>query len=107
LTKILTKELGYCERVSVIFSVQNLADYFDLFFRRRARISARHVVNNRSCCNPGLPDGIFSDQKIAISVNFGDALQWNMLVYFMDIWSISYPFDIIYGHLVHFVGHLV
>jgi hypothetical protein len=31
---------------------------------------------------------------------FWRVLQWKMLVYFMDIWSILRPFDIFYGHLV-------
>jgi hypothetical protein len=30
-------------------------------------------------------------------------LQWNMFVYFIDIWSIILPFDIFYGHLVYCV----
>jgi hypothetical protein len=34
---------------------------------------------------------------------FWRALQWKMLVYFMDIWSILRPFDILYGRLVYFV----
>jgi hypothetical protein len=31
------------------------------------------------------------------------ALQWNMLVYFIAIWSILWPLDIVYCRLVHFV----
>jgi hypothetical protein len=30
-------------------------------------------------------------------------LQWKMLVYFMDIWSILSPLDIFYGHMVYMV----
>jgi hypothetical protein len=33
---------------------------------------------------PGLPDGLFSNQKS----KFWRALQWKMLVFFMDTWSI-------------------
>jgi hypothetical protein len=39
---------------------------------------------------PGLPDGIFSDQKVKIWRVF----QWKMLVYFMAIWSILWPFGL-------------
>jgi hypothetical protein len=42
--------------------------------------------------------------KIPIWVHiFWRALEWKMLVYFMAISNISQPFDISYGHLVHFV----
>jgi hypothetical protein len=34
---------------------------------------------------------------------FWRALQWNMLVYFMDIWTIFRPFNVFYGHLAYFV----
>jgi hypothetical protein len=34
---------------------------------------------------------------------FWMVLQWKMLVYFMDTWSILRPFVIFYGHLVEFV----
>jgi hypothetical protein len=50
---------------------------------------------------PGLPDGLFSCQKIPIWVNFGGP--WNgkkMLVYFMTIMNILWPFGIIYGRLL-------
>jgi hypothetical protein len=30
-------------------------------------------------------------------------LQWNMLVYFMNIWTLLKPFDTFYGRLVYFV----
>jgi hypothetical protein len=33
---------------------------------------------------------------------FWRVLQWKMLVYFTDIWSILRSFVIFYGHLVHF-----
>jgi hypothetical protein len=35
--------------------------------------------------------------------NFWRALQWKMLVYPMDIWSILRPFGIFRGNLVYFV----
>jgi hypothetical protein len=35
--------------------------------------------------------------------NFWRVLQWKMLVYFMDTWSILRSFVIFYGHLVEFV----
>jgi hypothetical protein len=49
-----------------------------------------------------MPDGIFSDQSCNLG-KFGRALQWKMLVYFMNIWSILRPFDKFYGYLVYFV----
>jgi hypothetical protein len=36
----------------------------------------------------GLPDGIFSNQKNQILINFYRALQLKMLEYIFDIWSI-------------------
>jgi hypothetical protein len=36
-------------------------------------------------------------------VKFWRALQWKKLVNFMDIWSISWPFYIVYGNLANFV----
>jgi hypothetical protein len=50
---------------------------------------------------PGLPDGIFSNQKPNLG-NFWRVLQWTMLAYFMDIWSILQPFGTLNGHLVYF-----
>jgi hypothetical protein len=35
--------------------------------------------------------------------NFWWVLQWKILVYFMTIWSILQPFEILYGYLVYFV----
>jgi hypothetical protein len=32
---------------------------------------------------------------------FWKVLLWKMVVYFTDIWSILWPFDICYGRLVH------
>jgi hypothetical protein len=33
---------------------------------------------------------------------FWTVLQWKMIVYFMDTWSILRSFDVFYGHLVYF-----
>jgi hypothetical protein len=42
--------------------------------------------------------------KIPIRVNFGGPnIDWKMLIYFMAIWNILWPFVIFYDHLVHFV----
>jgi hypothetical protein len=43
----------------------------------------------------GLPDVLFSSQKLTIWVNFWRVLKWKMLVNFMAIWSIVRPFGII------------
>jgi hypothetical protein len=44
----------------------------------------------------GLPDGLFSNQNSQIWVNFG----WEMLVYFITVRNILWPFGLIYGRLV-------
>jgi hypothetical protein len=59
----------------------------------------RHVI-----CGPGLPDDIFSNKKS----HFGQTLEglemesmgifYGHLVYFMAIWSISWPFGMFYCH---------
>jgi hypothetical protein len=33
---------------------------------------------------------------------FGRVLQWKMLIHFMVIWYILFPFSMVYGHLVDF-----
>jgi hypothetical protein len=48
---------------------------------------------------PGLPDGIFSNQKSQFD-KFWRALEWKRLVHSMDIRNILRPFDTCYGHLV-------
>jgi hypothetical protein len=45
---------------------------------------------------PGLPDGLFSNQKSQFGSNWR-VLHWRMLVYFMYTWS----FVIFYGHFVY------
>jgi hypothetical protein len=51
----------------------------------------------------GLPDGIVSNQKNPIRVNFGEFCKWKVSVFVMAIWSILHQIDIFYGHLVYFV----
>jgi hypothetical protein len=41
--------------------------------------------------------------KIPILVIFWRVLQWKISAYFMTIWSILLPLEILNGHLVHFV----
>jgi hypothetical protein len=48
----------------------------------------------------GLPDGIFSNKKILIWINFGGPWNEKKLLYSMAIWNILRPFGIFYGHLV-------
>jgi hypothetical protein len=43
----------------------------------------------------GLPNGIFSNKKIPIWVNFGRFLQWKMLVYLMVSCSNVRPYGIV------------
>jgi hypothetical protein len=45
----------------------------------------------------GLPDGLFSNQKSQILVNFGGPLNGKL-------WYIFWPFGIFYGHLEYFMG---
>jgi hypothetical protein len=49
-----------------------------------------------------LPDGLFSNQKIPIWVNF---VVWKMFIYFMAIWNMFFlwTLGIFYEYLVHFV----
>jgi hypothetical protein len=48
----------------------------------------------------GLPDGIFSNQKNPIWVNFGGLGNGKC-------WNVLHTRGIYYGHLVYFIGHLV
>jgi hypothetical protein len=57
-----------------------------------------------SCTSTGLPDGLFSNQKIPIWVGtFWRALVYEMRIYFMAVWNILRTFGIFYDNLVHFV----
>jgi hypothetical protein len=50
-----------------------------------------------------MPDGLFSNQKSKIWVNFGGPyVDWKMLIYFMAIWNILWPFGTFCVHSVHF-----
>jgi hypothetical protein len=57
---------------------------------------------------PGLPDGLFSNQKSQIWVNFGGSLNgkcwyiFDHLEYFLTIWYNLWPFGIVCGHLLYF-----
>jgi hypothetical protein len=52
---------------------------------------------------PGLPDGLFSNQKTNNLGKFWRALDWKMFIYFLAICNMLRMFGIIYDHLVHFV----
>jgi hypothetical protein len=56
---------------------------------------------------PGLPGGLFSNQKSQICPNFGGPLNvgifYDHLEYFMAIWYNLRPFGTIYGRLVWFL----
>jgi hypothetical protein len=45
---------------------------------------------------------VYFKTKNPIPSEFWRVLQLNMLVYFINIWSIFRPFGIFYGHLVYF-----
>jgi hypothetical protein len=46
---------------------------------------------------------VYCQTKNSSLDTFWRVLQWKMLMYFKDIWSILLPFDIFYDHLVYFV----
>jgi hypothetical protein len=50
---------------------------------------------------PGLPDGLFSYKNTNLGI-FWRVLRWQMLVYFMTIWYILWPFGIVCVHLINF-----
>jgi hypothetical protein len=55
-----------------------------------------------------LPNGLFSNQKFRLGKSLhGRAVQWKMLVYFMDIWSILLPFNIFLWTFGIFCGNFV
>jgi hypothetical protein len=66
------------------------------------------MIFNWTACSPGLPDGLFSCQKIPIWVNFGGSLNgkcwyiYDHLEYFTAIWYILLPCGIICVHLVYY-----
>jgi hypothetical protein len=64
-------------------------------FRHFLHVNKQEV----SCRTPGLPDGIFSNQKS----KFWSVLLSKVLMYFMDIWSILLSIVTFYGHLVYLV----
>jgi hypothetical protein len=46
---------------------------------------------------------VYFQTKNTILDKFWSALDWKMLIYFMDVWNILRTFGIFYDHLVHFV----
>jgi hypothetical protein len=60
------------------------------------------TFKNLDKVNPGLPDGMFSNQKSHIG-KILEGLAIEDVGIFMTIWNILWPFDIIYGRLVQFV----
>jgi hypothetical protein len=50
-------------------------------------------------CDSGLPDGLFSNQKIPIWICVGGLGMENVSI-FVTIWNILRPFGIFYGNLV-------
>jgi hypothetical protein len=47
----------------------------------------------------GWPDGLFQTKNPNLG-NFGRALEWKMLVYFMTVGNVLRPFGLTYGRLV-------
>jgi hypothetical protein len=60
------------------------------------------LVRGEHDLTSGLPDGLFSNQKIQFG-KFWRALEWKMLIYFMDISNILLTFGIFSDNLVQFV----
>jgi hypothetical protein len=75
-------------------------------FHNASLLSAQTLLTSHT--KPGLPDGLFSNQKYQIWVNFGVTCNGSS-------WTILRPFGIFYCHLVYigavwfgiFCGHLV
>jgi hypothetical protein len=61
----------------------------------------RKAINSQSLA-AGLPDDVFKNQKNNLG-KFWRFLQQKIMVYFMAIWYILWPFGIFYGHLVYFM----
>jgi hypothetical protein len=71
---------------------QDLQGYRDLFLKSSVQELAK----------PGLGVArwfVFQTKNPNLG-KFWRVLQWKMVVYFIDTWSISWPFVIFYGHLV-------
>jgi hypothetical protein len=66
--------------------------------RKRCCMISSHM------CQPGLPDGFFSNTKVPIWVNFGGPeIEKCCYMYIMAVRNILQSFGIFYDHLVHFV----
>jgi hypothetical protein len=98
-----TTTLFYCEKtlypnttpalyVVVNFEVVGLAPDFNWFRKWSAQKSGSFTIS----VTARVARWFGFKPKIQIWVN----LQWKMLVYFMDTWSILQSFVIFYGHLV-------
>jgi hypothetical protein len=61
-----------------------------------------HAVKLTACKHQGCQMVYFQTKNRTLG-QFWRALQWKTIVYFVDIWSILRPFDILFGHLVYFV----
>jgi hypothetical protein len=57
-----------------------------LFFSEKKNLSELCHITAADTIGPGLPDGLFSNQKNNLG-KFWRMLRWKMLVYFMAIWS--------------------
>jgi hypothetical protein len=71
--------------------------FFQDFYGSSATVLLRKITGKKS--NQGCQMVCFQT-KNPNSGKFWNVLQWKMLVYFMETWSILRSFAIFYGHLV-------
>jgi hypothetical protein len=57
---------------------------------------AQYLVTVNAYDQPGLPDGIFSNKNPNLG-KFWRAFEWKMIVYYVPIWILLWPFGV-YGH---------
>jgi hypothetical protein len=78
---------------------------FGFCFNKRGclkSLCAQLQKNQSASSEAGLPDGILSDQKIPVWVNFGGSCNEDVGILNGHLVDLT-PFDIFYGHLVYCV----
>jgi hypothetical protein len=91
----------HCSRVGFLLNVN---DGGAKFWRQNLRVQTKDSKKTRAYSfdrsNPGMPDGLFSNQKSQIGVNFVGSCNGKC-------WYIICAFCLLYGPLETFYGHLV
>jgi hypothetical protein len=73
-----------------------------IYLPRRILHHSFSLKKVRSCLPQGCQMVYFQTKNPNLG-KFCSTLKWKMLVYFMTVWNILRPFDIMYGPLVQFV----